>query len=90
MTTTDAMLPPGWFIVGVSEGAAPHLAHDFEKQSVACYAHCRRCRENAVAAGESKGVGSGRKTGRMKKTSFVPCLGLRDILSRSQGKVAGQ
>ena len=27
------------------------MAHDFAKQSVVCYTLCRRCRENAVAAG---------------------------------------
>jgi len=27
------------------------LAHDFAEQSVVCYTLCRRCRENAVAAG---------------------------------------
>jgi len=32
------------------------LAHDFAKQSVVCYTLCRRCRENAVAAGEGKGI----------------------------------
>lgn len=31
------------------------MAHDFAKQSVVCYTLCRRCRENAVAAGEGKG-----------------------------------
>ncbi len=36
---------------GYPKGAAPHLAHDFAKQSVVCYTLCRRCRENAVAAG---------------------------------------
>ena len=39
------------------------MAHDFAKQSVVCYTLCRRCRENAVAAGEGKGIWSGRKTG---------------------------
>ena len=46
----------------VSKGACP-LAHDFAKQSVVCYTLCRRCRENAVAAGEGKGISSGRKQG---------------------------
>jgi len=32
-------------------------------QSVVCYTLCRRCRENAVAAGEGKGIWSGRKAG---------------------------
>ncbi len=41
---------------GYPKGAAPHLAHDFAKQSVVCYTLCRRCRENAVAAGEGKGI----------------------------------
>ena len=42
---------------GVSKrGQRPHLAHDFAKQSVVCYTLCRRCRENAVAAGEGKGI----------------------------------
>ena len=30
------------------------MAHDFAKQSVVCYTLCRRCRENAVAAGEGR------------------------------------
>ena len=38
------------------KGATPHLAHDFAKQSVVCYTLCRRCCENAVAAGEGKGI----------------------------------
>ena len=41
---------------GYPKGAAPYLAHDFAKQSVVCYTLCRRCRENAVAAGEGKGI----------------------------------
>ena len=41
---------------GYPKGATPHLAHDFAKQSVVCYTLCRRCRENAVAAGEGKGI----------------------------------
>ena len=48
---------------GFQRGQRPHLAHDFAKQSVVCYTLCRRCRENAVAAGEGKGIWSGRKTG---------------------------
>ena len=32
------------------------MAHDFAKQSVVCYTLCRRCSENAVAAGEGKGI----------------------------------
>ena len=28
-----------------------------------CYTLCRRCRENAVAVGEGKGIWNGRKTG---------------------------
>jgi len=52
---------PGWvhstcLLRGFPKGAAPHLAHDFAKQSVVCYTLCRRCRENAVAAGEGKGI----------------------------------
>ena len=41
---------------GYPKGVTPHLAHDFAKQSVVCYTLCRRCRENAVAAGEGKGI----------------------------------
>ncbi len=44
------------FLWGYPKGATPHLAHDFAKQSVVCYTLCRRCRENAVAAGEGKGI----------------------------------
>ena len=44
------------FLWGFPKGAAPHLAHDFAEQSVVCYTLCRRCRENAVAAGEGKGI----------------------------------
>ena len=44
------------FLWGFPKGATPHLAHDFAKQSVVCYTLCRRCRENAVAAGEGKGI----------------------------------
>ena len=52
------------FSCGVSKGGQrPHLAHEFAKQSVVCYTLCRRCSENAVAAGEGKGIWSGRKTG---------------------------
>lgn len=52
---------PGWvhstcLLRGFPKGAAPHLAHDFAEQSVVCYTLCRRCRENAVAAGEGKGI----------------------------------
>ena len=32
------------------------LAHDFAKQSVVCYTLCRRCRENAIAAGIGNGI----------------------------------
>ncbi len=39
---------------GYPKGATPHLAHDFAKQSVVCYTLCRRCRENAVAAGRAR------------------------------------
>ena len=42
------------FLWGFPKGATPHLAHDFAKQSVVCYTLCRRCRENAVAAGEGR------------------------------------
>ena len=44
------------FLWGFPKGATPHLAHDFAKQSVVCYTLCRRCRENAVATGEGKGM----------------------------------
>ena len=44
------------FLWGFPKGATPHVAHDFAKQSVVCYTLCRRCRENAVAAGEGKGI----------------------------------
>ena len=45
------------FSCGVSKGGQrPHLAHEFAKQSVVCYTLCRRCSENAVAAGEGKGI----------------------------------
>ena len=52
---------PGWVLStcllrGLPKGAAPHLPHDFAEQSVVCYTLCRRCRENAVAAGEGKGI----------------------------------
>ena len=52
---------PGWvhstcLLRGFPKGAAPHLAHDFAKQSVVCYTLCRRCPENTVAAGEGKGI----------------------------------
>ena len=52
---------PGWvhstcLLRGFPKGAAPHLAHDFAEQSVVCYALCRRCPENTVAAGEGKGI----------------------------------
>ena len=40
---------------GFPKGAAPHLAHDFAKQSVVCYTLCRRCRENTVANREGEG-----------------------------------
>ena len=39
------------------------MAHDFAKQSVVCYTLCRRCRENAVAAGEGKGIFTAGKQG---------------------------
>lgn len=45
-----------WECGGFQRGQRPHLAHDFAKQSVVCYTLCRRCRENAVAAGEGKGI----------------------------------
>ena len=50
----EGSIPPV-LLSGVSKGACP-LAHDFAKQSVVCYTLCRRCRENAVAAGEGKGI----------------------------------
>jgi len=43
------------FVVGDSKGACP-LAHNFAEQSVVCYTLCQRCRENAIAAGEGKGI----------------------------------
>ena len=33
-----------------------HLGTRLCSQSVVCYTLCRRCRENAVAAGEGKGI----------------------------------
>jgi len=51
-----------YFVVGDSKGACP-LAHDFAEQSVVYYTLCQRCRENAIATGEGKGVRSGRKAG---------------------------
>ena len=59
---------PGWvhstcLLRGFPKGAAPHLAHDFAEQSVVCYTLCRRCCENAVAAGEGKHILSSRKIG---------------------------
>ena len=45
-----------WECGGFQRGQRPHLAHNFAKQSVVCYTLCRRCRENAVAAGEGKGI----------------------------------
>ena len=50
----EGSIPPV-LLSGVSKGACP-LAHDFAEQSVVCYTLCRRCRENAVAAGEGKGI----------------------------------
>ena len=47
---------PPFLVGGFQRGQRPHLAHDFAKQSVVCYTLCRRCRENAVAAGEGKGI----------------------------------
>ena len=44
-------------------------------QSVVCYTLCRRCCENEVAAGEGKGIWSGRKTG----------LWLRGVEPQAQG-----
>ena len=44
-------------------------------QSVVCYTLCRRCCENAVAAGEGKGIWNGRKTG----------LWLRGVEPQAQG-----
>ena len=41
---------------GGQRGQRPHLAYDFAEQSVVCYTLCGRCRENAVAAGEGKGI----------------------------------
>ena len=50
----EGSIPPV-LLSGVSKGVPP-LAHDFAKQSVVCYTLCRRCCENAVAAGEGKGI----------------------------------
>ena len=46
------------FLWGFPKGATPPFGTrlDFAKQSVVCYTLCRRCRENAVAAGEGKGI----------------------------------
>ena len=67
---------------GVSKGACP-LAHDFAKQSVVCYTLCRRCRENAVAAGEGKGIFTAGKQGcdcvawsRKRRTGFISRQGV--------------
>ena len=45
-----------FFLKFAPMGQRPHLAHDFAKQSVVCYTLCLHCRENAVAAGEGKGI----------------------------------
>ena len=42
----------------------PLFAHDFAEQSVVCYTLCRRCRENAVAAGTGNGILKRQESGR--------------------------
>ena len=44
------------FLWGFPKGAKPPFGTRLCLQSVVCYTLCRRCRENAVAAGEGKGV----------------------------------
>ena len=59
------------------------MAHDFATQSVVCYTLCRRCRENAVAAGEGKGIFTAGKQGcacvawsRKRRSGFNSRLGV--------------
>ena len=90
---------------GYPKGATPHLAHDFAKQSVVCYTLCRRCRENAVAAGEgrqenravlvwrgaaSAGLFSSADRAYMKAPVPRPTLRLVDKVSRSCGHTPGK
>ncbi len=44
------------FLVGESKGGSAPFGTRLCLQSVVCYTLCRRCRENAVAAGEGKGI----------------------------------
>ena len=101
---------PGWvhstcLLRGFPKGAAPHLAHDFAEQSVVCYTLCRRCRENAVAAGEgrqenravlvwrgaaSAGLFSSADRAYMKAPVPRPTLRLVDKVSRSCGHTPGK
>ena len=81
------------------------MAHDFVKQSVVCYTLCRRCRENAVAAGEgrqenravlvwrgaaSAGLFSSANRAYMKAPVPRPTLRLVDKVSRSCGYTPGK
>ena len=81
------------------------MAHDFAKQSVVCYTLCRRCRENAVAAGEgrqenravlvwrgaaSAGLFSSADRAYMKAPVPRPTLRLVDKVSRSCGYTPGK
>jgi len=49
---------------GIKRGQAPLFAHDFAEQSVVCYTLCRRCRENAVAAGAGNDILKRQESGR--------------------------
>ena len=44
------------FLWGFPKGAKPPFGTRLCLQSIVCYTLCRRCRENAVAAGEGKGI----------------------------------
>ena len=81
------------------------MAHDFAEQSVVCYTLCRRCRENAVAAGEgrqenrtvlvwrgavSAGLVSTADRAYMKAPVHRPTLRLVDKVSRSCGYTPGK
>ena len=77
----EGSIPPV-LLSGVSKGVPP-LAHDFAKQSVVCYTLCRRCCENAVAAGEGKGIFTAGKQGcdcvawsRKRRTGFISRQGV--------------
>ncbi|MFR3290690.1 MAG: helix-turn-helix transcriptional regulator [Lachnospiraceae bacterium] len=50
----EGSIPP--FLVGVSKGGNAPIWHTTLRSKVLCYTLCRRCRENAVAAGEGKGI----------------------------------